>query len=259
MAILNTVGKILWHYFLVMFMAILYVTTKDMNFSHIFDSPPMTLLQLQIVQFSLYILIASGVVLALLARILGEKGSASSAFFFGLFALGLIMILLQVHGGSLLNPKWTREGMKNLFLIGGSLLGVVGVLGYAALRFPSPPTDDLLLRLIEERKRSKVSPPEEDSFCPICGPNIRVPLTWKFCPNCGAEFASGVDERGARKLKGGMEGEAEEGEKKLEGEAEKRGGNIVNCPHCGGKMKVTVEKRPVKVRCPHCGSEVLLR
>lgn len=259
MAILNTTGRILWHYFLLVFMAIIYASTKDMNFSRVFDSPPMTLLQLQVVQFSLYILIASGVVLVILARILGEKGGALSAFFFGLFALGLLLILLQVHGESLLNPKWTREGMKNIFLIGGSLLGVVGVLGYSALRFPSPPTDDLLLRLIEERTRSETTPPNEESYCPICGPNIRVPLTWKFCPNCGAEFAPGVDEKGARRLKVGKVGEVEEGEKTPEKKPEDVGANIVECPQCGGKMKVTVDKRPVRVKCPHCGSEVLLR
>ncbi|RLF05476.1 MAG: hypothetical protein DRJ64_05555 [Thermoprotei archaeon] len=258
MGLLNTTGKVFWHYFLILFSVVIFASTKSMNFSHIFDSPPLTYLQMQAVQIVLYLLIASGFVLAIVARIMGEKGSSGSAIFFGIFSLGLLLILLQVHGEGFVDDKWTREGVRNVFLLTGSLLGLVGVFGYTVLRLPAPPAEDLLARLLKEREEmAEEEATGEEAYCPVCGPNIRVPLTWNYCPNCGAEFAPGVDENGARRLK---EKRVKMVVKKTAGDVEEeQESNIVDCPKCGGKMKISTDTRPVKVKCPHCGSIVLIK
>ena len=110
-----------------------------------------------------------------------------------------------------------------------------------------------------ETKQVETSASEKHEVsCPSCAQRLSVPTTFSGtvrCPSCRNEFAVEGEEENSRSQ---QEIESiEEPESADEELIVTSSDDILSCPKCESKLRVAMDKRPVRARCPACKVEFM--
>jgi uncharacterized CHY-type Zn-finger protein len=150
----------------------------------------------------------------------------------------------------------------------GAVLGLVVVLvGLVAVRTvsertPSTESDSKILRESRITRRLGRAPTKREVRCPSCEQRLSIPAEHTGsvrCPACTTQFS-------ATQIEG--ESDSEEVEQELQGipnedtiatsePVARSHEEILSCPKCDQKLKIPIERRPVRSRCPACRTEFM--
>jgi uncharacterized Zn finger protein (UPF0148 family) len=150
----------------------------------------------------------------------------------------------------------------------GAVLGLVVVLvGLVVLRAvtertPSTEGDSKILRESRITRRLERAPTKREVRCPSCEQRLSIPTDHTGsvrCPACTTQFSAAQIEE---------ESNSEEAEQESTGipnedviatsePVARSHEEILSCPQCNQKLKIPIERRPVRSRCPACRTEFM--
>lgn len=153
----------------------------------------------------------------------------------------------------------------------GSVAGLFVVLftkvslGAVSHRTPST-TSESKIRPPRGPRISKTNPINNDKIevsCPLCEQRLNVPSLHQglvHCPSCNSNFnveganASIIDMdlNQIPKIADNSDSATDQQETTVSSD-----GDMLDCPVCSQKLKIPLEKRPVRARCPACRSEFM--
>ena len=147
----------------------------------------------------------------------------------------------------------------------GAVLGIAVVLiGLVVMRAvsertPSTETASRVLRESRITRRREQVPSKREVMCPTCEQRLSIPSAHTGsvrCPACTIQFS--VTEEG-----GEPNSEQEDEEtttldiRSVDGPVVRSNEEILSCPQCEQRLKIPLERRPVRSRCPACRTEFM--
>ena len=138
------------------------------------------------------------------------------------------------------------------------LLGLV-VMRTVSERTPSTESGSRVLRESRITRRREQAPSKREVKCPSCEQRLSIPSAHTGsvrCPACTTQFS--VTEEG-----GEPNSEQEDEEtttpdiRSVDGPVARSNEEILSCPQCEQRLKIPLERRPVRSRCPACRTEFM--
>ncbi len=144
----------------------------------------------------------------------------------------------------------------------GLAVVLVGMIVWRSVSERTPSTEDGSKILRESRitRRLESAPQKREVKCPSCEQRLSIPTEHTGsvrCPACTTQFSAGDAEKGE---------EANEQDSREDASADSSASSepvarsleeILSCPQCDQKLRIPIERRPVRSRCPACRTEFM--
>ena len=150
----------------------------------------------------------------------------------------------------------------------GAALGLVVVLvGLVVLRAvsertPRTESDSKILRESRITRRLERAPMKREVRCPSCEQRLSIPAEHTGsvkCPACTTQFSSVQieGEPDSEEVKQESQGIPNEDTTVSSEPIARSHEEILSCPQCDQKLRIPIERRPVRSRCPACRTEFM--
>ena len=150
----------------------------------------------------------------------------------------------------------------------GAALGLVVVLvGLVVLRAvsertPRTESDSKILRESRITRRLERAPMKREVRCPSCEQRLSIPAEHTGsvkCPACTTQFSSAQieGEPDSEEVKQESQGISNEDTTAASEPTARSHEEILSCPQCDQKLRIPIERRPVRSRCPACRTEFM--
>ena len=144
----------------------------------------------------------------------------------------------------------------------GLAVVLVGIIVWRSVseRTLSTEDDSKILRESRITRRLERAPQKIEVKCPSCEQRLSIPAEHTGsvrCPACTTQFSAGDIEKDEKAIE---QDPGEEVSVKSSATSEpvaKSLEDILSCPQCDQKLRIPIERRPVRSRCPACRTEFM--
>ena len=163
-------------------------------------------------------------------------------------------------GGSWELPFDVMAAVYGAFM--GLAVVLVGTIVWRSVseRTPSTEDDSKILRESRITRRLERAPQKREVKCPSCEQRLSIPTEHTGsvrCPACTTQFSAGDAEKDEEAIEQDP-GEAASTDSFATSEPVARSlEEILSCPQCDQKLRIPIERRPVRSRCPACRTEFM--
>ena len=144
----------------------------------------------------------------------------------------------------------------------GLAVVLVGMIVWRSVSERTPSTEDGSKILRESRitRRLERAPQKREVKCPSCEQRLSIPTEHTGsvrCPACTTQFSTDDTEKGEEAIEQDS-GEDASADSSASSEPVARSlEEILSCPQCDQKLRIPIERRPVRSRCPACRTEFM--
>ena len=144
----------------------------------------------------------------------------------------------------------------------GLAVVLVGMIVWRSVSEKTPSTEDGSKILRESRitRRLERAPQKREVKCPSCEQRLSIPTEHTGsvrCPACTTQFSTDDTEKGEEAIEQDS-GEDASADSSASSEPVVRSlEEILSCPQCDQKLRIPIERRPVRSRCPACRTEFM--
>ena len=163
-------------------------------------------------------------------------------------------------GGSWELPFDVMAAVYGAFM--GLAVVLVGMIVWRSVseRTPSTEADSKVLRESRITRRLERAPQKREVKCPSCEQRLSIPVEHTGsvrCPACTTQFSAGDVEKDEEAIEQDPGEDASVDSSVTSEPVAKSLEEILSCPQCDQKLRIPIERRPVRSRCPACRTEFM--